>query len=173
MNIAITGAHLVGKTALAERLHTSLRDYIYLPEPYVELQEKGHLFSETPVLEDLSIQLNHALENCAMDEPDIIFDRCPLDLLAYVYVIGGAEASKNFYMKVREAMTGIDLFVLVPIENPDLIGCPENEFPELRKKVNDLLEEWMEDFDVEMVTVTGTLAERENQVLRRFLELEG
>lgn len=173
MNIAITGTHLVGKTTLAERLHASLRDYIYIPEPYVELEEKGYRFSETPLLEDFSIQLDHAIENSSIDEPDIIFDRCPLDLLAYVYVIGGAEASKNFYMKVREAMTGIDLFVLVPIENPDVIGCPENEFPELRKKVNDLLEEWMEDFDVETITVTGTLAERENQVLRRFLELEG
>ncbi len=173
MKIAITGAHLVGKTTLAEKLHESLRDYIHMPEPYLELEEKGYLFSEMPTVEDFSIQLDHAIENSSIDEPDVIFDRCPLDLLAYVYVIGGSEASKNFYMKVREAMTEIDLFVLVPIETPDLIGCPENEFPDLRKKVNDLLEEWMEDFDVETITVTGTLAERENQVLRRFLELEG
>lgn len=173
MNIAITGAHLVGKTALAEKLHTSLRDYIYVPEPYVELQEKGHLFSETPVLEDLSIQLDLALENCAMDEPDIIFDRSPLDLFAYMYVIGGAKAAQNYYSKVMEAMSDIDLLVFVPIETPDLIDCPENEFPELRKKVNNLLEEWIDDFEIEIIQVSGTLAERENQVLRRFLELEG
>jgi GTPase SAR1 family protein len=173
MNIAITGAHSVGKTALAEKLLTSLRDYIYLPEPYVELQEKGHLFSETPVLEDFSVQLDLAIENCAIDEPDIIFDRCPLDLFAYIYVIGGAKASQNFYTKVMEAMSDLDLLVFVPIENPDLIGCPENEFPELRKKVNELLEEWIDDFQVEIIQVSGTLAERENQVLSKFLELEG
>jgi hypothetical protein len=106
-----------------------------------------------------------------MDEPDVVFDRCPLDLLAYIYVIGGPEASKNFYMKVREAMTDIDLFILVPIEIPDLIGCPENESPELRKKVNDLLEEWISDFEVETITVKGTVAEREEQIIRRILEI--
>nr|WP_294860784.1 ATP-binding protein [uncultured Fluviicola sp.] len=173
MNIAITGAHLVGKTTLAEKLHASLRDYIYVREPYVELEEKGYSFSGTPILEDFSIQLDHAIENCSIDEPDMIFDRCPLDLFAYMYVIGGAKASQNFYTKVMEAMADIDLLVFVPIENPDLIGCPESEFPELRKKVNDLLEEWIDDFEIEIIQVSGTLAERENQVLRRFLELEG
>jgi GTPase SAR1 family protein len=173
MKIAFTGAHLVGKTTLAEKLHQSLRDYIYVPEPYVELLEKGHLFSETPVLEDFSIQLEQLIENCSIDEPDMIFDRSPLDLFAYMYVVGGAKASQNFYLKVREAMTDIDLLVFVPIENPDVIGCPESEFPELRKKVNDLLEEWIDDFEMDILQVSGTLAERENQVLRKFMEMEG
>ncbi len=171
MKIAFTGAHRVGKTSLAEKLLESLHDYLLVYEPYIELEERGALFSETPKLEDFSAQLEHAIETSSIDEPDVIFDRSPLDLLAYVYVVGGAEASKNFYMKVREAMTEIDLFVLVPIETPDVIGCPENEFPELRKKVNDLLEEWLEDFDVETITVTGTIAEREQQVLEAIIKL--
>lgn len=171
MKIALTGSHKVGKTTLAEKLQESLHDYIFVPEPYEELEEKGMLFAETPKLEDFILQLNHALEASSMDEPDVVFDRCPLDLLAYIYVIGGPEASKNFYMKVREAMTDIDLFILVPIEIPDLIGCPENESPELRKKVNDLLEEWISDFEVETITVKGTVAEREEQIIRRILEI--
>ena len=172
MKIGLTGAHRVGKTTLAQKLQESLRDYIYIPEPYVELEEDGQLFSETPVLEDFSSQLEYSLGKISIDEPDVIFDRCPLDLLTYVYVVGGAQASQNFYLKVREAMTEIDLLVFVPVENPDLIGCPEEEFPKLRKEVDELLKEWISDFDTDIIEVQGTLQEREHQILRKILEME-
>lgn len=171
MKIAFTGAHKVGKTSLAERLHASLPDYVFVPEPYAELEENGHLFSETPGLEDFSIQLEHAIKQVEIDEPDVLFDRCPLDLLAYIHVIGGAEVSRNFYLKVKEAMDEIDLLVFVPIETPDVIDCPDSEFPKLREKVNALLEEWIDAFDLETVTVKGNIAERERQVLEAILSL--
>jgi len=171
MKIAFTGAHLVGKTSLAEKLYESLSDSVFVPEPYVELEEKGHLFSETPNLEDLTAQLEYALERIEIDEPDVIFDRCPLDLLAYMHIIGGAEASRSFYLKVKETMDEIDLLVFVPVETPDRMDCPETEFPKLRKQVNELLEEWIDAFDLETITVKGDLAEREKQVIRIFLEL--
>ncbi|WP_300666676.1 AAA family ATPase [Fluviicola sp.] len=171
MKIALTGAHKVGKTTLAEKLQESLPDYIFVQEPYVELEEKGIVFSETPELEDFSAQLEHSIERMDLDEPDVIFDRSPLDLLAYVYATGGAKASQNFYTKVREATEEIDLLIFVPVENPDIIGCPESEFPQLREKVNDLLEEWINDFDLETLVVRGTLAARERQVLETIVRL--
>ena len=123
-------------------------------------------------MEDFSVQLEYAVERICIDEPDVIFDRCPLDLLAYIYVTAGAKASQNFYLKVREAMTEIDLLVFVPIETPDLINCPKNEDPELREQVNDLLHEWISDFDLETVDVRGTLSEREEQIIRKIYQLE-
>lgn len=171
MKIAYTGAHCVGKTSLAERLHGILSEFIFVPEPYVELEEKGHLFSDTPNLEDFSIQLEHAIQQVEMDEHDVIFDRCPLDLLAYMHVLGGAEASRAFYLKVKEAMDEIDLLVFVPVESPDLIDCPEAEFPALRQQVNDLLEEWIDGFDLETITVKGTPEQRERQVLETINNL--
>ena len=171
MKIAYTGAHHVGKTSLAEKLHALLPDFIFIPEPVVALEEKGHLFSETPNLEDLSMQLEYALESVGIDEPDVIFDRCPLDLLVYIHVIGGPEASRSFYVKVKEAMEEIDMLVFVPIESPDLIDCPETEFPELRKQVNELLEEWIDAFELETITVKGTLAQRERQILETINNL--
>lgn len=166
MKIALTGAHRVGKTTLAEKLQAFLPDYILVQEPYVELEEKGYSFSETPELEDFSTQLEYAIERIGLDEPDVIFDRCPLDLLAYIFVVGGAKASQHFYTKVMEAMSEIDLLVFVPIENPDRIGCPESEFPELRKQVNELLEEWMDDFDIETIVVKGSIMERIKQIVQ-------
>ncbi|MNV12873.1 hypothetical protein D3C71_1034940 [compost metagenome] len=171
MKIALTGAHRVGKTTLAEKIQTFLPDYIFVQEPYVELEEKGYSFSETPELEDFSTQLEYAIEKICMDEPDVIFDRCPLDLLAYIFVIGGAKASQHFYTKVMEAMTEIDLLVFVPIENQDLIACPESEFPQLRKQVNQLLEEWIDGFDIETIVVRGTLTERTIQTLETINSL--
>jgi hypothetical protein len=171
MKIAFIGAHRVGKTTLAEKIGESLHESIFIPEPYVELEARGQLFSKTPGLEDFSIQLEHAIETSAIDEPDVIFDRSPLDLMAYVYVTGGATAARNFYSRVKEAIEELDLLVFVPIEQPDLIGCPDNEFPDLRKKVNDLIEEWTTGFDVEILTARGTLAQREEAVLRTVLEM--
>ncbi len=171
MKIAFTGAHNVGKTSLAKRLHASLPEYVFIPEPYEELEEKGHLFSETPGLEDFVVQLEHALKQIEIDEPNVLFDRCPLDLLAYIHVIGGAEASRKYYLQVKEAMDEIDLLVFVPIETPDVIDCPDPEFPKLREKVHALLEEWIDGFDLDTITVNGTLAERERQVLEALLSL--
>ncbi len=170
MKIALTGAHRVGKTTLAERLQASLPDYHFVPEPYVELEEKGYAFSETPELEDFFAQLEHAIERIDIDEPDVIFDRSPLDLLAYVYAIGGAKASQKFYTEVREVMDEIDLLVFVPLETPDLIACPESELPQLRQQVNDLLEEWIDDFDLETIVVKGSTIERTKQVVQSIIQ---
>ncbi len=172
MKIAFTGAHHVGKTTLVEKIHALVPEFLFIPEPYLELQEEGHLFSERPSPEDLSLQLERALENVEIDELDVLFDRSPLDLLAYIHVIGGAEASRSFYLKVKEAMDEIDLLVFVAIENPDIIGCPESEFPQLRRQVNDLLEEWIDAFDVDTITVSGTLPEREKQVIEAILRFD-
>lgn len=172
MKIAFTGTHNVGKTSLAKRLHVSLPEYIFVPEPYTELEEKGHLFSETPNLEDISLQLEHALEQIEIDEPDVLFDRCPLDLLAYIHAISGAEVSRKYYLQAKEAMNEIDLLVFVPIETPDPIGCPDSEFPKLRENVNALLKEWIDGFDLETITVSGTLTEREKQVIEAILRFD-
>ena len=172
MKNAFTGAHRVGKTTLAEKIHSLAPEFVFVAEPYRELLEEGHLFSETPNSEDFSMQLERALENVEIDELDVLFDRSPLDLLAYIHVIGGAEASRKHYLPVKEAMDDIDLLVFVPIEKSDIIGCPESEFPKLRRQVNDLLEEWIDAFDLDTITVTGTLAEREKQVIEAILRFD-
>lgn len=172
MKIAFTGAHNVGKTTLAEKIHALVPEFIFIAEPYQELLEEGHSFSGTPNPEDFSIQLERSLENVEIDELDVLFDRSPLDLLAYIHVTGGAEASRKHYLQVKEAMDEIDLLVFVPIENPDIIVGTESEFPKLRKQVNNLLEEWIDAFDLDTITVSGTLAEREKQVIEAILRFD-
>ncbi len=169
MKIVITGAHRVGKTTLAEKLQESLVDYELLKEPYYELEELGYAFSEIPDVDDFIAQLEHSVKQIAINDNNVIFDRCPIDFLAYIQSIDGPERIQSIFNKVEGIMSEVDLLVFVPIENPDLISCPESELPELRHQVNEILNEWIWDFDIEAIEVTGTLSARVNQVIQKIL----
>ena len=168
MKLAITGAHRVGKTTLVEKLMESLPDYEYIPEPYYELEESGYMFSEIPTVEDYLIQLECSVKQTCRNDENIIFDRCPIDILAYIEAIGGYGNIQSLYNKVEYIMREIDLLVFVPIENPDIIFCPESELPELRSRVNELLTDWVWDFDIEPISVKGTPLARKNLVIDRI-----
>lgn len=169
MKIAITGAHRVGKTTLAEKLHESLPGYEYISEPYYELEEIGYIFPETPTVDDYLTQLEHSIKRMAIKENNTIFDRCPVDLFAYIQATGEAADLQSLYAKVQNAMDDIDLLVFVPIEEPDLIQCPDTELPELRLQVNEILRDLIGDFDMETIEVSGTISERLNQIMDRIV----
>jgi len=168
MKIAIAGAHCVGKTTLAEKLLEYFSHYELRQEPYYELEEMGHIFSEIPNIDDFTEQLEYSIKQISINEDNVIFDRCPIDLLAYIMAIGDSENIESLYHKVQNAMKEIDLLVFVPIENPDLISCPESELSELRDQVNEILNECIWDFDIETIEVTGTLSARMNQVIKKY-----
>ncbi|MFT3920105.1 MAG: AAA family ATPase [Cloacibacterium sp.] len=116
MRIAITGAHLVGKTTLAEKLQESLLHYELYAEPYHELGEMGYIFSESPTSDEYIIQLEHSIKQIENSENDAIFDRCPLDFLAYAQAVDYTYNSQSIFNKVQKTMSKIDLLVFVPIE---------------------------------------------------------
>ena len=85
MRIAFTGSHRVGKTTLAEEIAKSLPNYEFKTEPYLQLEEEGYEFSEIPTIDDYIEQFNFSIEQISDSKKDVIFDRCPVDLLAYIY----------------------------------------------------------------------------------------
>lgn len=165
MKIAISGTHNVGKTTLAEALHDSLPGYEYRTEPYYELSETGYAFAETPSADDYLVQLKHSIKQISSRDTQIIFDRSPIDLLAYIRATGDDELVSELYDEVEQAMKNIDLLVFVPIEEPDRIEGSENELPELRHDVNDILHEWISDLETANIIVTGSTANRQKLVL--------
>jgi GTPase SAR1 family protein len=172
MRIAITGSHRVGKTSLIEKLHQSLPDYAFREEPYHELEDSGYFFSENPSVEDYLMQLDHSIEQITSSEDNIIFDRSPLDFLAYIQATNKSDNLdfQSLYNKVKDASNEIDLLVFVPIENPDLINCPESELPELRKSVNKILRDYVKEFnsDFNILQVAGSTDDRRDQVIQHI-----
>lgn len=168
MKIAITGAHRVGKTTLVEKLQENLADYDFKIEPYHELEELGYEFSERPNVDDFLIQLEYSIKQISSNDFNVIFDRCPIDFLAYIKAVNETINIQSLYNKIERIMTKIDLLVFVPIEEPDLILCQESDFPKLRKKVNEILNNWFLDFGIEVITVKGTLLNRLDQVLSKI-----
>ncbi len=168
MKIALTGAHRVGKTSLAEKLQEYLPDYDLRKEPYYELEESGYEFSEIPSADDFLKQLEYSIKQISTSADNVIFDRCPIDFLAYIQAIDETRNIQSIFKKVESIMKGIDLLVFVPVEEPDLILCQDSDLPELRIKVNEILNDWIWDFGIEAIEVKGTLLNRRDQVLGKI-----
>ncbi|NML39718.1 ATP-binding protein [Chitinophaga sp. G-6-1-13] len=168
MRIAIVGAHRVGKTTLAEELLVNLPGYTLNAEPYYQLEASGYEFSEIPTDEDFIEQFNYSVKQIAKNESNVIFDRCVIDILAYLHVIDPGRNIQLLFETAQTVIAGIDLLVFVPIEEPDLIPGHQTDLPKLRGRVNDLLYEWIGDFGIETIEVSGTLSNRRDQVLAKI-----
>jgi len=170
MRIAFTGTHQVGKTTLAVEIADSLPSLTLMDEPYHQLQESGYLFSEEPSLDDYRAQFDFAVKQLEHNDDQVIFDRCPLDLLAYIHIMDQTQDITVLYQTMISALSSIDLLIFVPIESPDLISCAPTDLPRLRQKVNDLLEDWTSELNQPTITVKGSLAQRKKQVLDMILK---
>ncbi len=168
MRIAIIGAHCVGKTTLAEGLLERLPGYTLEIEPYYQLETLGYEFSEMPTAEDFIEQFNYSTKLLAKNESNVLFDRSVIDILAYLHVIDPGRNIQSLFETAQSIMTGIDLLVFVPIEEPDLIPSSQTNLPRLRSKVDDLLRNWIWDFGMETIEVKGPLSKRIDQVLTKI-----
>lgn len=166
MRIAIIGAHRVGKTTLAELIQDKLPDYILNMEPYHELTSAGYEFSELPDVDDFITQFEYALKQSKATEADMIFDRCALDIIAYMHVTDPNRDLQSYFHTMQLVIAELDLIVFVPIEHPDLIPLQESDFPKLRRRVDGILKEWIADFDIAVIEVSGTTLQRRDQVLK-------
>ena len=171
MRIAISGAHFSGKSTLVQDLADALPNYSTVEEPYVLLAEEGYEFTEMPSVEDFELQLERSIDCLIEREPNIIFDRCPADLLAYLLTHDDAEAFglQRWLPRIRAAMRKLDLVVFLPIEQRDRIDLPSSEDAELRMQVDaelrEILLEDSFDFGVEVIEMTGAREERVRRVV--------
>lgn len=168
MRVAFTGSHRTGKTSLVEALGEELRGYTIHEEPYRLLEEDGHEMSDPPATEDFQAQLRRSIELVDVDESRVLFDRCPLDFIAYLHAIGAADEADDALDDVRDAIRTLDLIVFVPIEEPDRIALPGHEDRKLRRAVDAKLRALLFDDgvleDTPIVEVVGSLAQRVSRV---------
>jgi thymidylate kinase len=171
MRIAISGTHFSGKSSLVQALSEALPQYMTIEEPYHLLQEEGYEFAELPSIEDFELQLERAIE--IMDETllNVIFDRCPADILGYLLSHTDAEAFnlKEWLPRVQTAIKKLDLVVFLPIEEPDRIVLPRSQDAAYRQRVDEKLREVILenifDFEVDVLEVSGNPQTRVELVL--------
>jgi hypothetical protein len=149
MRIAISGTHCVGKTTLIDDFLKIHPEYVYEEEPYYQLQEEhGIEFSVDPNLEEIIEQLNFNIErlDAYEDRRNVIFERCPLDFVAYSIYLAHQEEMDfkdttvfHMFPEIKEALENLDLIVFLPMTREYPIHCPESEDENSRNAVDAIL----------------------------------
>jgi predicted ATPase len=175
MRIAIAGSHRSGKSSLAEGLLQRLQGYVLVEEPYAHMVEDGYEFSDPPTAEEFMDQLHCCLASIAASGRQTLFDRSPVDFLAYALALSRRSrphALEEWLDLCREGIEKLDAIVFCPIEEPDRIVIPQGEHRKLRRRTNDALWELIvEDrFDLmgetTIIEVQGDLSTRVETALR-------
>jgi predicted ATPase len=177
MRVAISGTHRTGKSTLVSELSRLLPAYTTVDEPYHLMEEEGYDFSYPLSLEDFEAQLERSIQELGQDGGDVLFDRCPLDFLAYIALHEDADLfdQDEWIPRVREALETIDFVVFVPIEARDRIALSSSDDEGAsREAVDQKLQEILFDdpfeLGVEVLEVEGDPERRARAVLRRVAE---
>ena len=141
MRIGISGTHGTGKTTLAEALCAHLPGHVTADEPYYLLEEEGYEFGFPPSLDDYRAQLACSLRTLGEPPalPRIVFDRTPLDYLAYMVATGADAAREADTPAVRSALASLDLIAITVITPETERVLPTPELPELRSAMSEAL----------------------------------
>lgn len=193
MRIAVSGTHCSGKTTLIDAFLTAHPDFANEPEPYALLVEDyGEEFSAEPGIEDFLRQLQFSVAqlNSHKRSEAVIFERCPVDFLAYLLALKDIhrelvdsptiDAATEL---VKESLPGLDLIVFVPLDDANVIEVEAEEDPRLRRAVNRRLmsifgadELGLDSALPEVIEVIGSTEQRLRMLeekLRQSVELRG
>jgi hypothetical protein len=173
MRVGISGTHGTGKTTLVEALCACLPGHMAADEPYCLLEEEGYEFEFPPSLEDYRALLARSVRS--LTSPPllrrIIFDRTPLDYLAYLAATGADPSAETGSAALQPAFGSLDLLVITPITPATEQLLPPAELPRLRSQMNDALLELVYDdplhawADTPVLELSGPLDGRLDAVL--------
>ena len=179
MRVGISGTHGTGKTTLTEVLCARLPGHVAADEPYYVLEEEGYEFGFPPSLEDYRALLARSVRilNSPPLLPAVIFDRTPLDYLAYLAATGADPSEEASIAALQSAFGSLDLLIITPITPETEQVLPAAEMPRLRAQMNDALLELVHDDplnawgDIPVLELSGPLDRRLNAVLAALAAL--
>ena len=173
MRIALSGSHQTGKSTLLGELAELLPGYAAVGEPYEILEEEGYQFAHPPSLADHEAQLERSLELLLQPGKDVVFERCPLDFVAYALASPDAELfeTSTWLGRIRAAMATLSFVVFVPVEAPDRVALDDDGEAALRLEVDEKLREILVedafDLDLDVLEVSGSPGQRAALVISR------
>lgn len=171
MRIGISGTHGTGKTTLAEALSARLPGHVTADEPYYLLEEEGYEFGFPPSMEDYRVLLARSIRSLSSPLPRVVFDRTPLDYLAYMAATGADPSGEANAAVLQPVFASLDLLVITMITPETEQALPAAEMPRLRAEMNDALLELARDDpldawgDIPLLEVSGALDSRLGLVL--------
>ncbi|MGX1811209.1 AAA family ATPase [Nocardia sp. NPDC055321] len=167
MRIGVSGPHGTGKTTLVNDLCSRFGELTPVDEPYVLLEEDGYEFDYPPSRADYRAQLSRSIELLATEPDGSVFDRTPLDFLAYLSATG-SDIDTFEPAVIRKSLATLDLLVVVPITRETEARLPPAEMLGLRSAVNDSLLElvYADQFvpDIPVIELTVPLADRVEKI---------
>ena len=172
MRLAISGSHATGKSTLAGELRSALTDYTFVDEAYAYLLDEGHELGAEPTLEDFAAQLRRSVSLILeIDGPNVIFDRCPVDYLAYLAALhADGDELRDSLMASVDALRTLNAVIFVPVEARDRIPVHREDLPKLRNRVDLVLRDMLVDdgWDLKLNTIQvhGSPSDRAQQLLR-------
>ena len=170
MRIAVSGTHCTGKSTLIDEFLRVHPEFVHEPEPYaVMVEELGEEFSAEPSIEDFERRLAFNIERLKQHERGerVIYERCPIDFLAYLECI--APGTISDLDEVIESIKRLEMVVYLPIENT----IETDEFPKLRKAVDRRLNAIYNEDDLGIITVTNLkIVEATGPIEKRLRTLE-
>jgi predicted ATPase len=141
MRIGISGTHGTGKTTLAGALCAHLPGHLTADEPYYLLEDEGYEFAFPPSPDDYRALLARSLQSLSAQpqQPGVVFDRTPLDYLAYLAATGVDAEHEAGTPALKPALASLDLLVITVITPETERLLPTPDLPELREAMNEAL----------------------------------
>ena len=132
-------------------LAEALPGHTIVPEPYELLEERGYTFAHPPTVDDYMLQLRQSLLTLRRKSPNLIFERCPLDLVAYALASpdGDRFDLEAWRAPITRALGSLDLIVTL---HPHSAHDPELPAEEatFRTAVDDVLRDLINDDEFEL-----------------------
>ena len=158
----MSGTHCSGKTTFIEAFLLAHPDFAHEPEPYTVLVEDyGEDFASEPCADDFFRQLAFNVDRLHRYHfgDRVIFERSPVDFLAYILALrdlrrdeGDSSLVETALGLVVPAMRYLDVLVFLQLDDVDRIWVSDEEDPELRSAVDRRLLALLSDDEFDFVS---------------------
>ncbi len=166
MRVAVSGSHRTGKSTLLAAFVDRRPECIYEPEAYEALADDIALTdSEGPTPEGLQSLLEYTVAAVTSHGPGalMVFERSPVDYLAYAAAIRGTWSSPSaasfiraHVSAVRASLRHLDLIVLLPIPQVGPLASRAGEGERFRRRVDERLRRALIDDDYDLFGASGS-----------------